>query len=232
MSKKRKSTEIRGDWKLVLAGSLVGMLVKVVGWTLRYRVVDPHGLQERFKTDSKPVIFCTWHNCLLSGFLTIRRFQRPNTMVVLTSASRDGSGLAALAKSFGNAAARGSSSRRGRAAMMMLRREILSGNDAGFTPDGPRGPRYALQAGVVKMAQASGAPIIPMRLENSGAWRLKTWDHFRVPKPFSTVTLTLAAPVEVPRRVEEEEFEKIRVDLERWMREGIDDLISEDHDEH
>lgn len=232
MSKKTKSTEVRSDWKLVLAGSLVGMLVKILGWTLRYRVVDPHGLQERFKADSKPVIFCVWHNRLLSGFLTIRRFRRPNRMVVLTSASRDGSGLAALAKSFGNDAARGSSSRRGRAAMMTLRREMAKGKDAGFTPDGPRGPRYDLQAGVVKMAQASGAPIIPMRLKNSKAWRLKTWDRFCVPKPFSTVTLTLGAPIEVPRRVEDENFEKIRVDLERWMREGIDDLISEDHDEH
>ena len=116
--------------------------------------------------------------------------------------------------------------------MMTLRREMSEGKDAGFTPDGPRGPRYGLQAGVVKMAQASGAPIIPMRLENSKAWRLKTWDRFCIPKPFSTLTVTLGDPIEVPRRGEDEKFEKIRVDLESWMREGIDDLISEDHDEH
>lgn len=229
MGKQQKDlVAIRGNWKVEFGGWFVGQIVKVLGWTLRVRVVAPDGMLERLKTDASPVIFCVWHNQLLTGFLRIRAMKRPVPLIVLTSASKDGAGLAALAKSFGNRSARGSSSRRGRAAMMTLLREIKNGNDAGFTPDGPRGPRYGLQGGVVKIAQASGAPILVMRFEYDSAWRMKTWDAMRIPKPFSKVTLTLDEPLAVPRRLDEDEFEAVRSGIEERMREGLDDIISDD----
>lgn len=230
--KRRKSNEVRGDWKMRWAGRVTGTLLKLLGATLRYRTEDPHGVMEELGDESRPVIYCLWHNQMIPGLLSTRRFPRRIRIVVLTSASKDGAGLAAVAESLGCGAVRGSSSRRGLQAMMDLKRELAAGRDVAITPDGPRGPRYSLQAGVVKVAQASGAPLFMLRFACSSAWRFRTWDRLRLPKPFSTVTLTLAPPVAVPRRVGHEEFERIRVDLEKGMREGVDDLISEDHDDY
>ncbi len=232
MSGKAKSTEIRGNWKMRMGGKLGGLLLKMLGVTLRFRTVDPEGVLERITGDGAPVIYCLWHNQMLSGMLTTRRFARSNRVAVLTSASKDGAALEALAESMGYGAVRGSSSRRGMQAMMALKRAIGGGQDAAITPDGPRGPRYDLQAGVVKLAQATGAPIVTLRYENGSTWRLKTWDRLRIPKPFSTMTLILNPPLEVPRRLEEDRFEAIRAELEKRMREGIDDLISKNDDDH
>src|SRR5690606_9214875 len=107
--------------------------------------------------------------------------------VVLASASHDGAALASAMAVFGLGAVRGSSSRRGVAALIALKRALKSGVDVCITPDGPRGPRYGLQPGVVKLAASSGAPIIPIHVRFSSAWRLNTWDRFVLPKPFSRV---------------------------------------------
>lgn len=227
MSAKPKRTEIRGSRKMAFLGFLGGVLVKILGCTLRYRIEDPEGILPRIKDDPAPLIHCLWHNQMLSAFLCLRKVGRAASMVVLTSASKDGAALESLAKSFGCGAVRGSTSRRGRAALVGLTRALAGGQDAAITPDGPRGPRYSLQGGVVKLAQATGVPLLAPRFECSAVWQLKSWDRFRIPKPFSTLTLILDPPLDVPRRLEEDQFESIRSGLEQRMREGLDDLLPE-----
>ena len=228
------SHHARRSGRSKVSGTVKGSVLAayyILGVTLRYRTHDPDGVMQELDDESRPVIFCLWHNQMIPGFLSTRRFPRKVKIVVLTSASKDGAGLAAVAESLGCGAVRGSSSRRGLQAMMDLKRELAAGRDVAITPDGPRGPRYSLQPGVVKVAQASGAPLFMLRFSCSSAWHFKTWDRLRLPKPFSTVTLTLSPPVMVPRRGEEEEFERIRVDLEQGMREGLEDLISENDED-
>jgi lysophospholipid acyltransferase (LPLAT)-like uncharacterized protein len=107
--------------------------------------------------------------------------------VVLTSASHDGAALATAMGVFGIGSVRGSSSRRGVAALVGMRKALREGIDVCVTPDGPRGPRYMIQAGLVKLAETSAAPVIPIHVEYPNCWRLKTWDRFAIPKPCSTV---------------------------------------------
>ncbi|MGH7701883.1 MAG: glycosyltransferase N-terminal domain-containing protein, partial [Gemmatimonadales bacterium] len=66
-----------------------------------------------------------------------------------------------------------------------------------FTPDGPRGPRRELKPGVVVAAQRGPGVIVPLHAEAARAWRLGSWDHFMVPKPFSRVAIVYGAPFEV-----------------------------------
>ncbi len=143
--------------------------------------------------------------------------------VVLTSASKDGAVLASAVKVFKVGAVHGSSSRRGAAAIVALRRAAKAGKDLVFTPDGPRGPRYQLQPGVVKIAQTTGLLIVPMHIEYLSCWTLKTWDRFRIPKPFSKVRIALREPITVPRELDAEGFEKERLRLEKSLLEGITD---------
>ena len=100
---------------------------------------------------------------------------------------------------FGLGAVRGSSSRRAVAALVGLKRALLEGLDVCLTPDGPRGPRYRIQPGIIKLAEATGAPIVPIHVRFSSAWRLKTWDRFVIPKPFSRVEVTFAEPITLTR---------------------------------
>jgi hypothetical protein len=70
-----------------------------------------------------------------------------------------------------------------------MARQLEQGIDVAITPDGPRGPAHAIAPGVVYVAQRANAPIVPISVRASRAWRLRTWDRFMIPKPFARLTI-------------------------------------------
>ena len=102
-----------------------------------------------------------------------------------------------------------------------MKRLIEQGFDVAITPDGPRGPLYHLNPGVITLAQKTGALIMPIRVHYSRCWRLKTWDAFEIPKPFATVTIVLLPLYRVAATSSDEEFEPERARLERVLREPV-----------
>ena len=137
----------------------------------------------------RAIIGVFWHNRILVVPSVYRRFCVGRDAVILTSASKDGAIIEGVMARFGLRCVRGSSSRRGGAAM----RELITGVEAGFdiaiTPDGPRGPVYKLGPGPIKLAQVTGAPVVPIHIHYSRYWELRSWDRFRIPKPFSRVKI-------------------------------------------
>lgn len=88
-------------------------------------------------------------------------------------------------------AVRGSSNRRGVAALIALTREMRQGNHAGVTPDGPQGPRREFKLGAIALAKLTRRPFALMGINYTQAWHLKSWDAFALPWPFSQVEVTL-----------------------------------------
>ena len=112
---------------------------------------------------------------------------------------------------------RGSSSRRGAQALIELVSVLREGKHVAITPDGPRGPRYTIQPGIISLAQLSGAPIVPAGAKISAMKELRSWDRFQVPLPFARCELSFGPPIRVPRRASAEELEAIRARLEAEM---------------
>ena len=138
--------------------------------------------------------------------------------VAMISASRDGELITRFLARFGLTAVRGSANRRGSGALRELAGWIKRGHDVGITPDGSRGPCYEIKPGLVLLAQLSGRPLLPIRLEYSSAWRTKSWDRFFIPRPFSRVTFIVGEPLVVRRTTNAEEFEAERQRCEDAMR--------------
>lgn len=198
----------------ILAGA-AGAIVAVLNATLRFRIEDRAGV---LGTSEPRLIWLFWHNRMFVIPHLLNRYLSERRGCALTSASRDGELLAALLKRSWITPVRGSSSRRGVPALRELIRFIRSGYDAAITPDGPRGPRYSLHAGALTLAQATGAKIMPIQVIYSRYWQLGSWDGFQIPKPFSTVTITLL-PLEAVRPTRDEtEFEQERARLEDVLR--------------
>jgi lysophospholipid acyltransferase (LPLAT)-like uncharacterized protein len=65
------------------------------------------------------------------------------------------------------------------------------------TPDGPRGPAESVAPGAAFVAQRPGAPMVPVSVKASSAWRLKSWDRFMIPKPFARLTVAYGDPIYV-----------------------------------
>jgi lysophospholipid acyltransferase (LPLAT)-like uncharacterized protein len=197
-------------------------LIRLLSLTFRRELV---GEVASLNGHPEPLIFVLWHNQIFSAPFLWRKMFPKREVVVLTSASKDGAALAAAVKVFGVGAVHGSSSRRGAAAIVALRRAARNGKDLVFTPDGPRGPRYHLQPGVVKIAQTTGLRVVPLQIDYLSCWTLKTWDRFRIPKPFSKVRVTLHDAITVPRELDDVAFEKERLRLEKSLMGGINDPL-------
>lgn len=229
MASAEKKLEVRGSWKMRALGTIGGWFLRLLSRTLRIEVEDRCGFTDPEQYDY-PLIWCCWHSRAAGLAMARLRIYPWRQGVALTSASHDGAILAAALKVVGVETVRGSSSRRGTAAMKALIRASKNGFDVGVTPDGPRGPRYRLSPGLVKLAQVTRAPVIGFHVHFSRAIRLKTWDRFVIPLPFSKLSIIFDESLEVPRQLDDDAFEAKRVELENMMRAGVDDLDLPTHD--
>lgn len=197
---------------------LVGFVYRVLRlWvrTLRFEVDDRGGIVAG--SAERPFIFAVWHNRLLLLPSIFRLFLNHRHSAALISASRDGALLAALVERFGYGTIRGSSSRKGATALLQLAEVFAQGTHIVITPDGPRGPVYQLGQGVIFLAQKCDAPVVPASVECSSCWRLKTWDRFVIPRPFSKVRVIFGRPVVIHPAARDAEFENERLGLQNAM---------------
>ena len=183
--------------------------------TLRYKIEDRAGVVG--KVAAQNYIASLWHNRLLIFPFVLRRFFPDRHGAALISASRDGELLADAIKRFGYDVVRGSSSRLGASAILQLSQTLASGRDVVITPDGPRGPAYELGQGIVFLAQKSGASVVPVNIEYSSCWRLKSWDRFILPRPFAKVHVIIGSPHHVELSHTPEQFEAERQRLQQAM---------------
>ena len=218
-----KSTEIRASRASRIAGYMAACVMKVWSQTLRYELDGKPGIHPP-AIGTRPVIYALWHNRIFTMPPIWRRTGgKGRKTVVLTSASKDGTTLATAMSVFGLGAIRGSSSRRAVSALIGMKKALREGFDVCVTPDGPRGPRYQVQPGIIKIAQATGAEIVPIHIRYGAAWRLNSWDRFVIPKPFSRVQVSFGEPHSVPAGTDEGAFEAARANLEDCLLQGADD---------
>jgi lysophospholipid acyltransferase (LPLAT)-like uncharacterized protein len=207
-------------WYQRLAAFLIWLFISAVAKTIRFRIHDPHGFLQR--KELEPMIFCFWHNrlalCVEIYFKYWRQKYAAPGVAGLVSASKDGALLAAIFECFGVHAARGSSSRRGAQALRELATWAERKFDIAITPDGPRGPRYAVADGAVGLAQITGLPIVPVSWHLSWKISLKSWDGFQIPLPFSICEVNVGKVFRASSDVGDAEREELRKQLETELR--------------
>jgi lysophospholipid acyltransferase (LPLAT)-like uncharacterized protein len=158
---------------------------------------------EKVDDAAGPSVLLLWHDKLfVSSWVANRYFSRPVTALISTS--KDGAWLVAFFKLMGITAVRGSSSRRGAAALITLTRSMRSGSHAGITPDGPKGPALEFKTGAVSLARLTRSPFHVLGIRYHSCWRTRSWDRFGLPLPFSQVELTLI-PEPAPAEGESDE---------------------------
>jgi len=190
-------------------------LLKLLGLTLRFEIDDRTGIMGQPVAEN--YIGALWHNRLLICPLVLRRFFPNRHGAALISASRDGDLLSDAIHRFDYDVVRGSSSRLGASALFQLSDVLANGGDVVITPDGPRGPAYELGPGIVFLAQKTSAQILPINMEYSSCWRVKSWDRFIIPRPFSKVRVIVGRSERIQPTSTDEEFEAERLRLQNVM---------------
>lgn len=197
-----------------LAGVLGQGLVGALFSTVRLRRTNPEAYL-RFRRRGEPVIFVFWHDQLLP----LVWVHRNEGIVVLVSEHADGEYISRIIGRHGFGTARGSSTRGGARALRSLVTAAREGRDLALTPDGPRGPRHRFKPGALVAARLTGLPLVPIAVAAAPAWRLRSWDRFLVPRPFSTVAVRWGEPHRVPSSADREELREHARTMERSLNE-------------
>ncbi len=202
-----------------LAVGMIRLIFLTVRVDLRRFAVDfdaqNPNLDDRF-------LYSVWHDGLLMPLFV----GRPHHMAALVSQHQDGSVLANAMRYLHVIPVRGSS-RRGGAVAMRRMMSIASDKHITFTPDGPRGPRRKMKAGIVYLASQSGRRIVPMAFAASRCWRIEgRWTDMVLPKPFSTVFCISGNSVSVPAHLNREELARY-VELIQNEMDRIQQLIDQ-----
>ena len=203
-----------------LAARLVYVLLRVLRFTWRVRVSDPHGVMDVAR--DQPFILCAWHNRIIYALFATRDVIRPKTgrkVAAMVSASSDGAFAVEIMRAFGIVPIRGSTSRRGRQALLELSRQARAGLHLAITPDGPRGPCHEIQEGILSLSQVTGLLIVPLGCEAGRKVRFKSWDRFQLPWPLTRCDFVFGEPMAVPRRVTGAERAILKGELKRRMAE-------------
>lgn len=192
---------------------LAAQYIRLVWATGRWDVVGGH-IPAAYWDEGRPFILAFWHGRLLM-MMKIWRGGMPIHMLI--SQHRDGKLIARTSAHFGIGSIEGSSSRGGAQALRTILKTLRGGNCIGITPDGPRGPRMHVSAGMVNIARLSGCPIIPACYSSTSRRLLKSWDRFAVTFPFSRGVFTWGDPILVDKDLDEAGVEDMRVKIQAIM---------------
>jgi hypothetical protein len=204
------------DKPLPLSMRWIGLLASqgIRAWmsTLEYRGLFYDRAVDAPFGSERPRIYVFWHEYIL-----VPLFLRGHcNMAMLLSRHRDADVLARVAQHMGFDCVRGSTNRGATAALLDMTRRGQHMHLT-ITPDGPRGPRRKLALGPVYLASRLGLPIVPLGFGVDRPWRLKSWDRFAVPRPFSQVRGIVGPEVSIPADLDRDQLEVHRQSVERLL---------------
>lgn len=204
-----RGTSLKDRIIIWVVSRAAALLIILLGHTWRIRWYGQDRVRAARK-DGGNVIYAFWHGRMLALCFSHRR----RLAHIMVSEHRDGEMIARTVDLLGFVPIRGSTTRGGLRALFQMADRVSAGHDVAITPDGPRGPRYQVQQGVIILAQRTGMPIVPVA--NSASFRktLSSWDRYIIPLPFSRVAILHGEPISVPRQLTPEEMESTRARLE------------------
>ena len=190
--------------------------IKCLGHTMRFEEMNPE-IPQFFLERGIPAIGAFWHGRLL--MMPIIYKGKGRKLSFLVSPHRDGQVVGKALERFGFHAILGSTTRKGFSAFKQMVKAHQNGFDLALVPDGPRGPRYRVQIGVIELAKLTGRPIVPVSFSASRRKIFRTWDHFLLPYPFSKGVFIWGEPVVVDSNGDRSHLEEKRVLLEKRLNE-------------
>ena len=191
-------------------GFLFYLITKFICFSIRWKCYD-EDQKSKIINNKDQYIFCCWHNRL---FLGPHLLPRNRIINALQSSHSDGMITSIAFKYLGMNVILGSSMKGGMQAFRKMVKCIKNGESIAITPDGPKGPKETIKEGVVKLAQITGIPIVPLVWSTKKFKIIDSWDNFVIPFPFSKGIYTFGKPIYVDKKISEDNFEILRLEVE------------------
>lgn len=185
-----------------------------------YRIIKfmPKETSELLKVgpERRPVTYAIYHGHMV-GALGLKPRSK---LTILVSQSRDGEMIARGCHGLGFATARGSSKLGAVKGALELVEAVNAGQDLAFMVDGPRGPKFEVKPGVIRMAEITGTPIVPFVCSARSRWLMPSWDRFVAPLWSTPIIYVYGNPIHVPMSC----TESMRQELLKQLQESMEHL--------
>lgn len=204
---------LRRRWAQAAAAASVGRYLSWTMATTRWTLVGAEHLAPTL--EGVPTIVAFWHerlSLMAALFLHATRATDGRFQIhVLVSRHADGRLIGDVVAPLGVRLVYGSTRRKGAdrggaEALRQLAEILAAGGTVAITPDGPRGPRRHAAGGVARLAEQSGAHVLPVSAQTRRRRVLGTWDRMVLGLPFSRGVLVCGprlvvddAAVDLPR---------------------------------
>jgi lysophospholipid acyltransferase (LPLAT)-like uncharacterized protein len=197
-----------------LIGFLFYFITKLISCSIRWEYFEQSRKSKIFDNRHK-YIFCCWHNKL---FLGPHLLPRNRVINALQSSHSDGMITSLAFQYLGMNVILGSSKRGGIQAFRKMVRCLQLGESIAITPDGPKGPKEKVKEGVIKLAQMTNTPIIPLVWATRKFKTINSWDNFVLPYPFSKGIYSFGKPIYIKKKINLDKFELERQNLENEIK--------------
>jgi lysophospholipid acyltransferase (LPLAT)-like uncharacterized protein len=193
-------------------------------WKTSRFVIEPADIYERLAQEA-PFICATWHG---QHFMTPFFNRPPLKAKVLVSRHRDGEINAIAIKRLGIGTIRGSGAhggdhqrKGGVTAFRAMLQALGEGYNVALTADVPKVSRIAGE-GIVRLAAASGRPIVPVAVATRHRIELNTWDRSALNLPFGRGAAVAGKFIRVPPDADDAAVEAARRTVEAELNAATD----------
>jgi lysophospholipid acyltransferase (LPLAT)-like uncharacterized protein len=185
--------------------------------TLRFhfRYADPSVSPAEARKSGQRYLYAFFHEVMLFPAYV---WNWPE-MQIMISDSYDGDICTQIVRKLGFQVVRGSTTRGGARALKEMTHRVDRGHLC-LTPDGPRGPRRHVHQGLAYLASRTGLPVVGAGMAFRNPWRLKSWDRFALPKPFSAAACVAPEALIIPHDAGRATLEDYRREVERRMQQA------------
>ena len=197
-----------------LTGFLFYFITNLIARSIKWQYFEQSNKSTIFDNKHK-YIFCCWHNKL---FLGPHLLPRNRVINALQSSHSDGMITSVAFKYLGMNVILGSSKKGGMQAFRKMIKRLQLGESIAITPDGPKGPKEQVKEGIIKLAQISNTPIIPLVWVTEKFKTINSWDDFVLPYPFSKGIYCYGKPINIKKNINVNQFELERQKLENELK--------------
>lgn len=198
-----------------LIAKLLGLSYRLNRWSF-----VGEDIPKSYIDQNKPFLVCFWHGRLAMTCFAWR-FSPPFHMLI--SGHQDGQLIAHTVGHHGIFAIAGSKSKGGTQALRSILKTLKKGEVVGITPDGPRGPRFKVQPGILAISRLAKVDILPVTFSSTRRVVWSSWDRLVLSLPFGRGIIQWGQPLsykDLEKQTEEEALERIEAHMNALMDEA------------
>ena len=190
------------------AGLVLGHYARLLGASVRQQVIGGEHLEQALAS-GRSIVFASWHGQTHLLYPLIHGRLDMSKMVMMVVGDARAGVLQRFAKSVRIATypvAREDQSMAGARNFLRLAQLLRDGRYTFMTPDGPNGPARVAKEGVAFLAERAEALVVALGGFGRYCYRIRRWDRYALPLPFSRVFVSVRPPITLARGGDREQF--------------------------